>query len=153
MHPDFLDLISAFNAERVEFLGIGAHALAAHGLPRATGDFDLWVGTADQNPQRVHRALTSFTGAEIAFSAEEFREPDQIFQLGVEPVRIEILTSISGDIDFEDAYARRIDLTISDVHFPVLSREDLIATKLATARPQDLADVARLKSAVGGKSD
>lgn len=144
MHPDFLDLISAFNAERVEYLVVGAHALAAHGLPRATGDIDLWVNSTSANAARIVKALTVFGMSGLGLTAEDFCVADQVIQLGVEPVRIDILTSISGFSRFSDVHDRRLNVILEGVKLPILSREDLIVSKRAAGRPQDIADVARL---------
>ena len=124
LNRDYRDMLSVFCAEKVEFLLVGAYALAAHGLPRATGDMDLWVRAKPGNARRVWRALA---------------------QIGVAPRRIDILTAIEG-VDFEEAWQNRMEVEIEDLRIPVLSREDLVRNKKAAARPQDLADVSRLEA-------
>ncbi len=124
---------------------VGAYALAAHGMPRATRDIDLWVGTAGDNPGRVRRALIRFGAPVEDLSVEDLRRPDLIFQIGVAPQRIDILTSIDG-VDFAEAWPDRLEAELGGLRVPVLSREDLIRNKRAAARPQDLADLAWLEA-------
>ena len=144
MNPDFSDILSAFSAEGVEFLVVGAYALAAHGLPRATRDLDLWVGTTGSNPERVRRALVRFGAPVEELSIEDLRRADLVFQIGVAPQRIDVLTSIDG-VDFAPAWSARLDAQLGGLRVPVLSREHLIQNKRATGRPQDLADLAWLE--------
>jgi hypothetical protein len=144
VNPDFSDILSAFSAESVEFLVVGAYALAAHGLPRATRDLDLWVGTAGNNPERVRRALIRFGAPVEELSIEDLRRANLMFQIGVAPQRIDVLTSIDG-VDFAPAWSARLDAELEGLRVPVLSREHLIQNKRATGRPQDLADLAWLE--------
>lgn len=140
MNPDFSDILSAFNAESVEFLVVGAYALAAHGLPRATGDIDLWVGTTGDNPERVRRALVRFGAPAEGLSLEDLARPELVFQIGVAPHRIDILTSVDG-VEFAEAWQSRMETDLGGLRVPVLSREHLIRNKRATGPPQDLADL------------
>jgi hypothetical protein len=142
-------MLSAFSAEGVEFMIVGAYALAAHGLPRATGDLDLWVGTEGENPARVRRALVRFGAPVEELSEEDLRRPGLVFQIGVAPQRIDILTSIDG-VEFREAWPHRLVAELGGLRLPVISREDLIRTKRACGRPQDLADIASLESRRGG---
>jgi hypothetical protein len=142
--PDFKDLLSEFNAQRVEYLVVGAHALAAHGHVRATKDLDVWIRPDPANAARVVRALGAF-GAPVADLAQsDLVEPGLIFQIGVAPFRIDIITSIDG-VAFEAAWQDRIQATFDGQIVPVLSRHHLIANKKASGRLQDLADVERLE--------
>ena len=146
MNPDFLDMLSALNAAGAEYIVVGAHAVAAHGEPRATGDLDLWVRPTHENAERVHAALRAF-GAPLAnLTIEDLQTPDTVFQIGVVPVRIDILTSITG-VEFDKAWRGKIELRMDDLQAPCLGKEDLIANKLAVGRPKDLADVAMLRGA------
>ena len=140
MNPDFRDMLSALSAERAEFLVVGAYALAAHGLPRATKDLDIWVGRSGDNPQRVYRALANFGAPLDHLSPSDLAAADTVLQIGVEPNRVDLVTSIDG-VDFGEAWAGRSDLAIAGLTVPVLSREHLIRNKRAVARPQDLVDV------------
>ena len=121
LNPDFRDMLSALSAEAAEYLLVGAYALAVHGVPRATGDLDVWVRPTADNARRVRSALTRF-GAPLADLTEgDLVRPDTVFQIGVAPNRIDGL----------------------DV--PVLARHHLIRNKKATGRAQDIADAARLE--------
>jgi hypothetical protein len=138
--PDFKDLLSAFNAHRVEYLVVGAHALAAHGHVRATGDLDVWVRPESANARRVLEALQAF-GAPLAdLTAEDLMRPGTVFQIGVAPIRIDVLTAIDG-VTFEDAWAERLVARFVDLPVPVLSARHLIRNKRTVGRAQDLADV------------
>ena len=130
MNQDFRDLLAEFNARQVEFLLVGAHALAAHGHVRATQDLDLWVRPSPDNAKRV--------------TEKDLLTPGLIFQIGVAPIRIDVLTAIDG-VRFEEAWADRLSSKFADQTVAVLSREHLIKNKLAAARTQDLADVEALK--------
>ncbi len=144
LSPDYKDILSGFIEERVDYLVVGAYAVASHGLPRATGDLDLWVRADPENAHRVWRALAQF-GAPVTDLAEsELSHPGLVFQIGVEPSRIDILTSIDG-VEFDDAWKARLELEIDGLRIHVIGRTHLIANKRAVGRPQDLADVARLE--------
>lgn len=144
MNEDFLDMLSALSEEEARFLVVGAYALARHGLPRATGDLDLWVEPSEDNAEKVMRALRRFGAPLEQVSTEDFAGPDLVFQVGVAPCRIDLLTSIDG-VEFPDAWAERIEMELEGVPLHVLSRRHLIENKRAVGRPQDLADVARLE--------
>jgi predicted nucleotidyltransferase len=140
------DMIEALQDQGVAFLVVGAFALAAHGAPRATGDIDLWVQPQPDNARRVMGALASF-GAPLdahGVSACDFTRPGLVYQLGLPPNRIDLLTAIDG-VRFEDAWPRRATVPMFGRQVAVLGREDLIANKRAAARPQDLLDVALLE--------
>lgn len=144
MNPDFADLLSAFCAEDVEFLVVGAHAMAAHGLVRATKDLDVWVRASSENAPRVLRALARF-GAPLAdLTTEDLVRPDVVFQIGVDPVRIDILTAIDG-VAFDEAWTARTEASFSGLTVPVLSRKHLVQNKRATGRTRDLADIELLE--------
>ncbi|WP_437812401.1 nucleotidyltransferase [Sorangium sp. So ce1078] len=135
---DFRDLFAELNAAGAEYLVVGAHALAAHGHVRATKDLDVWVRCSADNA-----ALCAFGAPVAALSLEELGTPGIVFQIGVEPVRVDILTSIDG-VSFDDAWQARVPSRYDDQPVQVISREHLIANKLASGRLQDLADVERL---------
>ena len=144
MNPDFYDMLSAFTAEGVEYLLVGAQALAVHGVPRATGDLDLWVRAAPDNATRVMAALRRFGAPLQEVSESDFTQKDVVFQIGVAPHRIDLVTSIDG-VEFEDAVTRRTTMVIQDLQIPVLGRNDFIANKRAVGRPKDLADISSLE--------
>ena len=138
-------MLSALCEEKAEFLIVGAYALAAHGHPRATGDIDVWVRRSDDNAKRVWRALVRF-GAPLAdLKLEDLKTPDLIFQIGVEPRRIDIVTSITG-VEFDEAWPDRKEVEIEGLKIPVIGRSHLLKNKKAVGRPQDLADVAWLEA-------
>lgn len=140
MHSDFSDLLSTFNAHGVEYLVVGAHALAAHGLIRATKDLDVFVRPSAENAPRVFEALAAFGAPLQDLSEQDLQTPGLIFQIGVPPVRIDVITVIDG-VGFEEAWRSRVTAQLAAVEVPVLSRQHLIANKTKTGRKQDLADV------------
>ena len=145
LNQDFKEMLSELNDGRAEFLLIGAYALAAHGYPRATGDMDLWVRPEPENATRVYEALAKFGAPLHELSADDLSKPDVVFQIGVAPCRIDILTTISG-VEFTDAWKRRMTLEIEGVVVNVIGRQDLIANKRACGRPKDIADINELES-------
>ena len=145
LNPDYRDILSTFSDENVEFLLVGAYALAVYGLPRATGDMDLWVRPSKENAERVWRALARFGAPLDELSVEDLTTPGLVFQVGVAPRRIDILTSILG-VEFEVAWPSRNEVDVEGLTVPVISRADLVRSKEASGRPQDRADIARLQS-------
>jgi hypothetical protein len=146
LNPDFRDILSGFCEEKVEFLLVGAYALAVHGLPRATGDIDLWIRRSGENARRVARALVIFGAPSSDIDEKELNAPGTVLQIGVAPRRIDILTSIDG-VDFDDAWTDRMEVDVEGLKVPVIGRRHLVQNKKAVGRPQDLADVAMLDRA------
>lgn len=140
---DFSEFVALFIDHEVRFLIVGGYALAAHGLPRATGDLDAWVWTDESNAQRVLQALEEFGFGDLGMTISDFDRPDSVVQLGFPPYRIDILTSIDG-VEFDAAWQRRVTINLDGREVPFISREDLITNKSAVGRPQDIADVQRL---------
>jgi len=149
LNPDYRDMLSAFADAGVEYLVIGAYALAAHGHPRATGDLDLWVRPTPDNAEQVMTALSAFGAPLMEMSREDFETPDTVFQIGVSPRRIDILTTIEG-VRFDDAWPGRVEIEVEDVPVSVIGREHFIQNKEALGRPQDRADVERLRKDENG---
>ena len=144
LNPDYLDMLSAFEEEDVKYLLVGAYALAVHGHARATGDIDLWVETSEDNAARVMAALRRF-GAPLRQIAErDFETPGIVFQIGVAPRRIDILTTIDA-VDFDAAWPERVVVEVAGLRVPVISRHHLLQNKRATGRPQDQADAVWLE--------
>jgi hypothetical protein len=137
-------MLSAFCEEKVEFMLVGAYAVAAPGLPRATGDIDLWIKRSQDNADRVWSAITRFGAPVSNISKQDFITPGTVVQLGVIPRRIDILTEITG-VDYEEAEQDRVFINIEGLKIPVIGLLHLIQNKNAVARPQDKADVARLE--------
>ena len=140
MNPDFVDLLRAFDAADVRFLVVGAYALAHHGRPRATGDLDIWVDAAPDNAPRVMRALRAFGAPVHEISEADFARPGIVFQIGVPPGRIDILTELTG-ITFAEAWPDRQAGRFGDVTIDFIGREAFLRNKRATGRAKDLGDV------------
>jgi hypothetical protein len=145
MNRDFFDMLSALSAEGVEYLVVGAYALAAHGFPRATGDLDIWVRPTAENANRVMRALGTFGAPLHDLTQDDFLRSDTVFQIGVVPGRIDLLSGITG-VEFGDAWRTRVTAVIEGLAVPVIGADDLLRNKEATGRPQDLVDAAWLRS-------
>ena len=146
MRP-FVEMLDALSAERAEFLMVGGYALATYGAPRATGDFDIWVRPSPENARRVYSALVRFGAPLRAHGVEvaDFELADVVYQIGVPPQRIDIVTSISG-VDFESAWLGRMQTTFLGRPVDVMSREDYIKNKRASGRPKDLLDVLAIEA-------
>ena len=142
MNPDFVEMLYELSAAGAEFLVVGAHALAAHGYPRATGKLDIWVRADATNAPRVLEALKRFGAPLFDLTLEDLSKPGTVFQIGTAPARIDILTGVSG-ISFEEAWPRRTTVNVGPLKVDVIGREDLIRNKRATGRPQDLLDADR----------
>lgn len=145
MNRDFVEMLAALSEAGAEFLVVGAHAVAVHGRPRATGDLDLWVRPTADNAARVWKALAAFGAPLATLTPADFVRPDLVFQIGLPPARIDVLTGISG-VAFDEAWPRRVLVTVSGQAVAVLGREDLLKNKKSAGRPRDLADVAELEA-------
>lgn len=148
MNEDFRDLLAALLAAQARFLVVGAHALAVHGVPRATGDLDVWIAADPTNAQRVWSALLRF-GAPVAamgVSLDDLTLPDRVVQIGLPPRRIDILTSISG-VAFDEAWPDRVTHEVGGLAVPFLGRAALVRNKRATGRTKDRADLEALGEA------
>lgn len=144
MNRDFVDLLRALSDAEARFLVVGAFAVGRYARPRATGDLDIWIDREPANAARVHGAIRSF-GAPLGDLREaELTEPDVVFQMGVVPCRIDLLTSLTG-VDFASAWARREEGELGGVRVPFIGRDDLIRNKRSVGRPRDLADVFELE--------
>jgi hypothetical protein len=146
MNPDFADMLSALSEAGVDFLIVGAHALAAHGVPRATGDLDIWVRPDPDNAARTLRALAAFGAPLTDLSVEDLLQADTVFQIGLPPARIDILSGITG-VAFQEAWERRVVIDFAGRSLAVLSKHDFVTNKTALGRPKDLADMAMLDEA------
>jgi hypothetical protein len=144
LNPDFKDMLSCLKDEKVNFIIVGAYALAAHGFPRATGDIDIWVRSDSDNAKRVVRALVKFGAPVSDLSEHDFTATDRIVQIGVEPCRIDLLTGIDG-VDFDAAWQRKVSISIGELEINVLSKADLLRNKLATDRDKDRGDIVWLE--------
>jgi hypothetical protein len=139
--PDFSEFLKLLREHRVDYLLIGGYAVGYHGYPRSTGDMDVWVSMSPDNAVRLAAAVQAFGFADA--SAELLSTPERVIRMGVPPLRLEILTSISG-VEFADAYGRRIDALIDGVPISIIALEDLKTNKRASGRLKDLSDVDNL---------
>ena len=146
MIDDFRALLRSLTDRSVRFLVVGAHALAAHGIPRMTGDLDVWIATDAANAQRTWQALAEF-GAPLdalGLAPEDFEAPDRVIQFGLPPFRVDVMTSVSG-LTFDEAWGTRHDGALLDVPVAFLGREALIRNKRASGRRKDLEDADALE--------
>ena len=146
LNRDFLDMIQELNRAEVEYLVVGAHAMAVHGVPRATGDFDIWIRPSRENAKRVLRALNEF-GAPLTahgISLDDLEKPDTVYQIGLPPRRVDLMTGISG-VTFDDAWSSRVETKLAGRSIHVIGRRELIRNKRASGRTKDLVDLEILK--------
>lgn len=143
VQKDFKELLGLFNGHNVEYMIVGAYALAYHGVPRFTGDIDILVRPSAENARKILSSLADFGFGSLGLSADDFKGPDSVVQLGVPPVRIDIITSITG-VSWEEADKGKREGLYGDVPVYFLGREEFIANKRAIGRKKDLADVESL---------
>jgi hypothetical protein len=144
LNEDYRDMLQALADEKVRFLLVGAYALAAHGYPRATMDIDIWVKPAPENADAVLRALRRFGAPLRNLTRADLEQEGTVFQIGVAPRRIDIITAASG-LRFEEAFSRAITVEIEGVTVHIPSVGDLIRNKRASGRTRDLADAEALE--------
>ncbi len=148
VNSDFSDLLRLFNANQVKYLVIGGYALIQYAEPRYTKNLDLWINADASNAQAVYRALREF-GAPLAdLTAADFAQEGYFYQMGMPPVRVDILMGIPGAV-FDEAWPRRLEVDFDGLLVPFIARQDLIAAKRAAGRPQDLLDVEQLTRSEG----
>jgi len=140
LDKDFNEFVELFVAKDVRFLVVGGYALAAHGYPRATDDFDAWVWVNSENAAKIVECLAAFGFGSLNLTTDDFTTLDRVVQLGYPPYRIDIITSISG-VEFDRAWANRLVVDIDGLQVPFIGRDDLLTNKRATGRPKDLLDV------------
>lgn len=144
LQKDLREFIGLLNSTGVEYVIAGAHCLAFYGVPRYTGDVDFFVKVSPENADRIEKVIQDFGFGQTGLKREDFLAPDQVIQLGLAPNRIDILTGIDG-VTFVEAWASRQTVMLDGLSVPILSRDLLIRNKLAVGRPQDIADVERLR--------
>lgn len=144
MNRDFVEMLVALSEAEAEFMVVGAHAVAAYSRPRATGDLDIWIRATRANAARVWTALVAFGAPLDELTEADLAADDVIFQIGVVPSRIDILTSIEG-VTFGEAWPNRTTLEIAGSNVAIIGRDDLIRNKRAVGRKRDLADIAALE--------
>jgi hypothetical protein len=143
VQPDYRDLLALFNGHEVEYIVVGAYALAFHGAPRFTADLDILVKADPGNSQRILAALEEFGFGSVGLTVEDFQHPEKVVQLGVPPVRVDILTSLTGVL-WEEAFSGRAEGKYGDVTVYFIGREQFLANRRALRRKQDLADLEAL---------
>jgi hypothetical protein len=145
---DFRELLEAFNGEKVRYLVVGGYAVTKYTEPRYTKDLDVWVSPDEENAGSVFSALSRFGAPLRGLSPKDFSEKGFFYTIGMAPLRIDILFDLKG-LDFEDCYRRRVESDLGGLAVKFISAEDLIITKEALARHQDLADAEKLRIARG----
>jgi predicted nucleotidyltransferase len=143
INSDFSDLLNLFRDNNVKYLVIGGYAFIQYAEPRFTKDLDLWISTKSANATAVYKALKEFGAPLSGLIEEDFREEGYFYQMGIPPVRVDILMGIPG-LNFENVWNRRVEVDFDGLLVAFISREDLIASKLASGRPQDLIDAETL---------
>lgn len=147
-NPDFRDLLAAFNDHEVSYLVVGGYAFSFHARPRTTKDLEVWVLASPSNAQRVWKALEAFGAPLTELTPHDLEQPGVVFQMGLPPNLVDLLTKIDG-VGFDEAWQERVVGEYGDQPMPLLSRRLLIQNKRATGRTQDLADVEVLED-LGG---
>ncbi len=144
MNSDFKELLKIFNAAKVKYLIIGGYAVAKHAEPRYTKDLDIWISNSCQNAERIFQALKEF-GAPLAnITIDDFTVPTLVFQIGIEPSRINILMGLK-ELNFDECWERRATARVGEIEIYFISIDDLIFNKKLAGRPQDLRDVENLE--------
>lgn len=141
--PDFKELLRLFNAHQVEYMIVGAYALAFHGAPRYTGDLDLLVKPDLGNAQKILKVLQDFGFGSLGLSTDDFTKKEHVVQLGLPPVRVDLITSITG-LSWEEAASHREAGKFGDVSTYFIGKTDYILNKKACGRHKDLADIEAL---------
>jgi predicted nucleotidyltransferase len=141
--PDFREFLRLLNSEGVRYLVVGGYAVAHHGYPRPTGDLDVWVAVDPENAALLFTVLSKFGFGGSIQSERDFLVPDKVFRMGYPPVRIEVLTGISG-VRFDECYAQRVTIDIDGIAVDVIAKSDLIQNKRSSGRHKDMDDVEQL---------
>ena len=139
VNSDFSDLLRIFNDHNVKYLVIGGYAVVQYAEPRFTKDLDLMISTDSENAEAVYRALKEFGAPLASLTPKDFSEEGFFFQMGVPPVRVDILMGIPG-VQFDKCWKRRVEVDFDGLKVLFISKEDLIISKRAAGRPQDLID-------------
>jgi len=143
LHQDWKEFLQLLNSHGVEYLIVGAHALGLHGIPRYTRDIDIFVRMTEDNAALLQEVLQEFGFGSLPITTEDFLTPGRVVQLGVEPYRIDLLTSLTG-VDFDDAWSDHVKGEIDGVPVLFIGTRAFRKNKLATGRAKDLADVEAL---------
>ena len=144
LNKDYKEMLQILLDNKVRFLVVGAYAMGAYGYPRATGDIDIWVEASSDNSEKIHQSLSEFGAPLSEVTKTTFCEEGIVFQIGVAPRRIDIITKIDG-VDFNKAYSDKQKMEIEGIKIPFLSKEDLIKNKESTGREKDQLDAKYLR--------
>jgi len=144
LNKDLNEFIGLLVSHHVDFIVVGAHAMAFHGRPRFTGDVDIWIDGSEKNADAMVAVIGCFGFGSTGLAKKDFLESNQVIQLGVAPHRIDILTGLSG-LNFSEAWKNRVQGKLGEYEVSYLSKEDLILNKKACGRDQDLVDVTMLE--------
>ena len=145
LNEDYNEMLQILSDNKVKFLVVGAYAMGAYGYPRATGDFDIWIEASAENAKRVYKSLAEFGAPLEEVNEQTFCELGIMFQIGVAPRRIDIITRIDG-VEFEKAFLQKYQIQINDIDVPFISKDNLIKNKLSTGRDKDKLDADYLQS-------
>lgn len=151
INSDFTDLLKLFNANRVKYPVVGGYAIVQHAEPRFTKDLDLWISADITNAKAVYKALKEFGAPLSGMTAKDFSEEGYFYQMGIPPMRVDLLMGIPG-VKFKAAWGRRVKVDFDGLVVTFISKDDLITAKRASGRPQDLVDAESL-SQIDSKSD
>jgi hypothetical protein len=143
IQQDFKELLELFNAHKVKYLIVGGYALAFHGAPRYTGDIDIYVKPDAENAKHILAALDEFGFGSVGLMEEDLKTPNKVVQLGFPPVRIDIITSISG-VSWDDAFENREEGEYGDIPVYYIGKKHYVINKRASGRKKDLADLEAL---------
>lgn len=149
LNQDYKDILFLFIKHEVDFLLIGAYAMAVHGFPRATADIDIFIKPDGKNSKRIVNALTEFGAPQDNISVSDFETPGVVIQIGIAPRRIDLISEIDG-LTFDEASDDKEVIETEGLSIPVISKEKLIINKLATGREQDRLDAENLKNSLRG---
>ena len=143
--PDFIDFIDLLNLHKVDYMIVGAHALAYHGRPRHTGDLDIWIKPSNTNAAKMVSVLIDFGFGSLGLQEKDFLKENYVTQLGYPPLRIDILNSISG-VEFNEAYLNKVETDIDDLKVNFINIKEFVKNKISTGRAKDIGDIESLNS-------
>ena len=144
LNSDYRDMIVCLLEAGVDFMLVGGYAVALHGWPRTTFDIDFWILANPENAKSVIRAIRAFGAPLMNLTEKDFHKPGMVFQIGVAPQRIDIISAVSG-LDYVDASRRAVKMNVDGLEVKVISLDDLIVNKRASGRPKDMADALALE--------
>jgi len=143
LNQDFKEFIELLNKHKVKYLVVGGYAVGFHGYPRFTGDIDFWIAISNENATKILNVLNEFGFGSLNFKIEDFLETNNIIQLGYEPTRIDILTSISG-VEFDNCYQQAVEANFEGLEIKFIDLKNLRINKASSGRPKDLGDLENL---------